>query len=128
MRIYGEKVYEGTVVFSRENKTYEGVIRPINVPQERYVTVNGLELNPRHDLRNHSPDGFNWGYSGSGPTQLALAILADHLNNDEEVLSLYTKFRDIFVSKLEMTKGWTVTSSQIQQIVDLLSTADVVNS
>jgi hypothetical protein len=24
---------------------------------------------------NHSPDGFAWGYSGSGPAQLALAIL-----------------------------------------------------
>lgn len=26
-------------------------------------------------IRNHSPDGFSWGYSGSGPAQLALAIL-----------------------------------------------------
>lgn len=37
------------------------------------------ELDPRHDLRNHSPDGFNWGYGGSGPSQLALALVADHL-------------------------------------------------
>jgi len=28
---------------------------------------------PRSDLRNHSPNGFEWGYSGSGPAQLALA-------------------------------------------------------
>lgn len=42
------------------------------------VTVNGATLPPRHDLRNHSPDGFEWGYSGSGPAQLALAIVADH--------------------------------------------------
>lgn len=34
-------------------------------------------LPPRTDLRNHSPDGFEWGYGGSGPAQLALAILAD---------------------------------------------------
>lgn len=27
----------------------------------------------------HSPDGHNWGYSGSGPSQLALDILWDHL-------------------------------------------------
>lgn len=25
-------------------------------------------------LINHSPDGFNWGYGGSGPAQLSLAI------------------------------------------------------
>ncbi len=35
-------------------------------------------LGPRLDLANHSPDGFSWGYGGSGPAQLALAILADH--------------------------------------------------
>ena len=29
---------------------------------------------------NHSPDGFNWGYSGSGAAQTALAILLDALS------------------------------------------------
>ena len=42
------------------------------------VTVDGRPLNPRLDLWNHSPTGFEWGYGGSGPAQLALAILADH--------------------------------------------------
>ena len=28
-------------------------------------------LDPRLDLRRHSPDGFEWGYAGSGPAQLA---------------------------------------------------------
>ena len=33
---------------------------------------------PLHlELRNHSPAGFAWGYAGSGPAQLALAILLD---------------------------------------------------
>jgi hypothetical protein len=39
------------------------------------------DLDPRTDLRNHSPDGFEFGYGGSGPAQLALAILADHLKH-----------------------------------------------
>lgn len=26
----------------------------------------------------HSPDGFEWGYGGSGPADLALSILADY--------------------------------------------------
>jgi Family of unknown function (DUF6166) len=35
---------------------------------------------PLHlEIRNHSPTGFGWGYRGSGPAQLALALLADHL-------------------------------------------------
>lgn len=34
------------------------------------------------EIRNHSPTGFEWGYGGSGPAQLALAILADHFGAD----------------------------------------------
>lgn len=35
------------------------------------------ELKPHRSQRvcNHSPDGFNWAYAGSGPAQLALAIM-----------------------------------------------------
>ena len=38
--------------------------------------LNGKKLHPAFSLQvyNHSPDGFNHGYGGSGPTQLALAI------------------------------------------------------
>ena len=42
------------------------------------VTVDGKPLGPRLDLFNHSPTGFEWGYFGSGPAQLALAIVAHH--------------------------------------------------
>lgn len=38
------------------------------------VTVDGEPL--RHVVV-HSPSGFNWGYGGSGPADLALSILAD---------------------------------------------------
>ena len=30
------------------------------------------------NIRNHSPTGFAWGYGGSGPAQLSLAILVGH--------------------------------------------------
>jgi len=42
----------------------------------RTVLLNGklLPLDPSLRHVNHSPDGFNWGYGGSGPSQLAAAI------------------------------------------------------
>jgi len=42
----------------------------------RRVWLDGKELAPGKSQKvyNHSPDGFNWGYGGSGPAQLALAI------------------------------------------------------
>ncbi len=46
----------------------------------------------RNDLRNRSPTGPEWGYSGSGPAQLALAILSDAVG-DQEALSCYQDFK-----------------------------------
>jgi hypothetical protein len=77
------------------------------------VTVDGRPLNPRLDLWNHSPNGFEWGYGGSGPSQLALALLADHLADDDQALAQYQSFKFAVVAKLP-TKGWTLTSDQIQ--------------
>lgn len=41
------------------------------------VYLDGEYLSPKQSRKiyNHSPDGFNWGYGGSGPAQLALAVL-----------------------------------------------------
>jgi hypothetical protein len=45
--------------------------------ETREVHLDGelLDPKPSQEYRNHSPDGFNWGYAGSGPAQLALAIM-----------------------------------------------------
>jgi len=45
----------------------------------RRVWLNGKELFPDDSqaYRNHSPDGFSWGYGGSGPAQLALAVMLE---------------------------------------------------
>jgi hypothetical protein len=47
------------------------------------VTVND---EPLQHLPYHSPDGFEWGDSGRGSADLALAILADYLNEVDDVL------------------------------------------
>ena len=95
-------------------KTYEG-------RREGYaviVTVDGRRLNPRFDLWNHSPTGFEWGYGGSGPAQLALAILADHCHNDEEALNLYHRFKWEVIVKLP--NRWVLTTSEIDQVLQTL--------
>ena len=64
-------------------RVYRGFTTPDG---ERRVTVTSggvaRPLDPRLDLRNHSPTGLNWAYGGSGPAQLALALLADALGPD----------------------------------------------
>lgn len=78
------------------------------------VTVNDILLNPRLDLCDHSPTGFEWGYVGSGPAQLALALLAEHLNDDKEALLLYQGFKRMLVLRLSKVR-WTLTTQQIQK-------------
>ena len=85
------------------------------------VTVNGRRLNPRLDLWNHSPTGFEWGYGGSGPAQLALAVLADHFDEDDEAVVLHQEFKRIVVTKLDV-RAWTLTSEQVQSVVNSLRT------
>jgi hypothetical protein len=53
----------------------------------------------RNDLRNHSPDGPEWGYAGSGPAQLALAILSDAIG-ERAALDHYQDFKSAVVAGL----------------------------
>ena len=81
------------------------------------VTVNGRPLDPRLDLSNHSPDHFEWGYGGSGPAQLALAILADHLADDEEALLFYQRFKWAVIADLPRQRG-SLTGREIDQALE----------
>lgn len=78
------------------------------------VTVDGRPLPPRLDLRNHSPTGFEWGYGGSGPAQLALAILCDHLGDDDLAEGLYHAFKRHVVAGLPQGP-WTLTTEDIDR-------------
>jgi Family of unknown function (DUF6166) len=57
-------------------------------------------LDPRLDLCSHSPTGFEWGYPGSGPAQLALAILADFLGDDTRAIALHQEFKWDHISQI----------------------------
>ena len=74
-------------------KTYIGTPHRDSVSGQSLVTVcDGQKSEPlplRLDLFNHSPTGFSWGYGGSGPAQLALALLADALGDDDRAVRLH---------------------------------------
>ncbi len=105
---YDVKVHEAVVTVKEDSKT-----KP---------------LDPRLDLINHSPTGFAWGYAGSGPSQLAFAILADffiganregmndrlkhHLEQTAE--RLHQDFKWEVIAKLNKDTPWTLTEKQIR--------------
>ncbi len=86
--------------------------------------VSVVPLPPRLDLREHSPTGFEWGYGGSGPAQLALALLADHLRDDTRALQLYQAFKRTVIAALPY-HGWSLTSQEIDQALARLEEVEV---
>ncbi len=61
-------------------------------------------------LVSHSPTGFEWGYGGSGPAQLALAILADCLGADR-AMALFGAFKWEFVAR--WPEQWAIGEDEI---------------
>lgn len=59
------------------SKIYQGKRTPDSVIVEVLTFQKGRR--PLRHIPSHSPTGFSWGYGGSGPADLALAILVDHL-------------------------------------------------
>jgi hypothetical protein len=73
------------------------------------------DLPLRLDLRAHSPSGFEWGYGGSGPAQLALALLADALGDVELAQEHYQNFKWAVVSRLG--DCWRLSARDMQRFV-----------
>ena len=87
------------------------------------VTVDGRRLNPRLDLWNHSPSGFEWGYNGSGPAQLALAILADHCGDDRQAFDFHHRFKWAVIAELPRRR-WELASEEIDRMLQTLREAE----
>lgn len=81
--------------------------------EELEVTVDGEPLAKRYDLLSASPSGFETGYNGSGPAQLAIAILA-HAYDDEFAREWYQQFKRDVVAGLP-EDGWTVTTADLDK-------------
>ena len=71
------------------------------------------ELSPvaSQKLINHSPSGFQFGYGGSGPAQLALALLLDVTGNPELAQAYYQDFKFHWVAS--WGEEWSITSREI---------------
>ena len=88
-----------------------------------FVSNNGKTMAPlplRLDLVNHSPTGFAWGYSGSGPAQLALAILADWMGCDHAARVLHQRFKAAAIAGMT-GKHWSLTDDDLVRIFEKMS-------
>jgi hypothetical protein len=100
----------------------DGEIRDV----DRVVT-NGsgrvLDLETSLKVVNHSPTGFCWGYAGSGPAQLALAILLDYLSDRSYALLIYQEFKSKVIARLPMDEDFILTDLEIENAITEINLA-----
>lgn len=89
----------------------------IDLQGNALVSKNGDVLPLQRSLlvRSHSPTGFSWGYCGSGPAQLALAILLEELYYGQ-ALELYQDFKREVIAGFsnEPLIIWRLTGEEIR--------------
>jgi hypothetical protein len=83
------------------------------------------ELDPCLGIREHSPTGFSWGYAGSGPSQLALALCMDAFGKRGAVytaraLRVYQELKFRVVATLPGDRDWELTEDQICATIDAI--------
>ena len=133
---YGEGVYSGHLFalkqFFEVHKLYPKHIlrniypavfigvRDLNGASVYYRTAKGVEskLDPTPSLKiaNHSPTGFEWGYFGSGPSQLALALILKACGK-EAASWYYQDFKSEVVAMIPRDNYmyWTMTVANIKE-------------
>lgn len=104
----GEQLTDGTFSVAIELSTF---LRDRKEPMA--TTFHPLPLCLQ--IRNHSPTGFAWGYEGSGPAQLALALLADALEDVDQALRHYQDFKRAYVAA--WPHSWTISANAIRDFV-----------
>ena len=77
------------------------------------VTVDGVTLKERFDIRVFDEKGFEWSYEGTAPRQLALALLADHFDDADKACDKVESFMKSVVANLD--NDWTLTSQDIDE-------------
>ena len=96
--------------------SYEGERGPDGCKVWRVEDNRRTRLDPRpsQKLFNHSPDGFEWGYGGSGPAQLALALVLDTLGNGDNyrAVGLHQAFKWKVVSRMAFER-WELSQESI---------------
>jgi hypothetical protein len=81
----------------------------------------GRALPLRRDLARHSFE-FEWGYAGPGPAQLALAILADYLGDDQLAFHFHHSFVGVAVAGFR-SGAWAMRGEDIAACLGRLAGA-----
>ena len=106
------KIYKGTRADGRD--IHGGfIVKVEDADSEKEVILSAAA---GQQLVNHSPNGFNWGYGGSGSAQLALGVLLDVTSDENLSLRYYQQFKWEIVAGLQDT--WELTEVYISAWIE----------
>jgi len=121
-------VYEGIRNPHDETQTYiirtEYFTETVNGTPAKHVKMKELDPATSRELRDHSTD-FEWGYPGSGPAQLALALIYDATGDRELSLHYHQPFKEAFVQR--WGNSWQIHASEIIRWVSLKDHYDKIS-
>lgn len=90
-----------------------------------------LHPGPSQAIVNHSPNGFEWGYGGSGPAQLALGILYDFTRDAGLADQQHDAFKWAYVAEWH-EPAWQISGAEIvawlQSVGAAISNDDIPQS
>jgi hypothetical protein len=105
-----------------KNNIYSGIYDPdANEWYKTYLNGETFDTAPSLQVINSSPDGFSWGYYGSGPHQLATGILLNEF--DEEIARKYNHefcIRVIAPLPNKEVSHWELTSVEVKNHYDAI--------
>lgn len=92
----------------------------------RRVWIGDTELLPDRSQKeyNHSPDGFNWGYAGSGPSQLALAIMLVYSPTKDFAVHWYQDFKREVISALSQNEDFVFDDEIVKEWISRKLSSD----
>lgn len=109
----------------KHNIIWKGIRTPLAERNTVVMNFDGAEFWGNLPLYlsevNHSPTGFEWGYYGSGPSQLAYAILRSYFtfveklsvwSSREQARKHYMRFKEDHVARWK-GEEWKITSDEI---------------
>jgi hypothetical protein len=79
------------------------------------VTVDGRRLDEHYGVKRFTTWGFEWTYEGDSPQQLALALLVEHLGDNERAIRLSEAFMRKVVANLD--NDWVLTGAEIDTAI-----------
>lgn len=79
------------------------------------VTVDGQPLADQAQRHCYSPAGFEWSYEGPSPSQLAYAMLVDHLGDEKKAEALQERFMRAVVANFQ--NEWEMTTADIDRVL-----------